>query len=544
MTKRISSGKRPMREQRPREATMIMPTTRQDGAESKNQKAREKLPETRRAGPLQYGLLVLLVILSFFPIFGNQMLWSEHDSVIRSPYQSMDSWKELFNLDLVRHEDPITTATFIIEDYLPFPRAIFHRALNLILHLVAAVLLLRLLELFKFPGAYGAVLIFALHPAVLQTLFWPGYRGQIIALIFLISALFYGVRNANQLDFTKSIVLTFITSIMQPIGLAIPFVLGLCIIYQRKAFHLPSLNRILPLLCISTFIVVWSQTGVPVNPEKENSVFLNSLNLAGDKMFFYIEQSLAPLELGLFHPYAEESRNVAGAELSLLPFFLFVPFYMLIAFNFRRRWAKAILLGLTTFLLLVIPNTSSIGYMVDGTPALENHGQYISLPFIIALVIISFVSAMRFVGARAVLFSKAVISLAVVVEIFLSASFSYAVGDQIRLWQGFMAGWPESRHIQLAYLESIRTDDGFAVDDEGLIRLLTQVAESEDQEIAQEIELARAYVRIDQFENAARIYRRLLGDTEPSNALLEEAAQFFDQAGFMTEANMARQRIK
>ncbi|MEM1222035.1 MAG: hypothetical protein AAGH40_04670 [Verrucomicrobiota bacterium] len=542
MTEKSSSGKRSAQQRRPREATMIMPTTRQDGAESKNRKPKVKLAETKKAGPLQYMLLASLVILSFFPIFGNHTLWSEHDSVIRSPYQSMDSWKEIFSIDLIRNEDPLTTATFFLEGYLPLPPAILHRGLNLVLHLAAAVLFLRLIELFKFPGAYSATLIFALHPAVLQTLFWPGYRGQIIALIFLLGALIYGIRNSGQTDFAKSIVLTSVTSLMQPIGLAIPFILGISIIYQDKAFNLKSLNRILPLLCISTFIVVWTQTGVAIDPEEENTVVLNSLNLAGDKMFFYVEQSFAPFELGLFHPYAEENRNLAGAELSLLPFFLFVPFYLLIAFNFRKKWSKAIFLGISAFLLLAIPNTSSIGRMVDGSPALENYGQYISLPFIIALVIIGFVSAMRLIGAKAVLFSKIALLLIITAEIFLSASFSYAVGDQIRLWRGFMTRWPDSTHIQLAYLDSIKTDDGYAVDDEGLIRLLTKVAESQDQQIAQEIELARAYVRIDQFENAARIYRRLLGDTDPSNALLEEAALFFDKAGFRNEANMARER--
>ncbi|MEM8867729.1 MAG: hypothetical protein AAGC73_05630 [Verrucomicrobiota bacterium] len=528
-----------------RTANFIFPTSRQDEEpDFTARKTPPKLKEAKRVGWKLRLLLVVLVVISFFPIFGNQTLWSDYDSVVRSPYKAMESWTEILSLSSLRHEDSLTLASYYLETLIPGPPAIVHRVINLILHLIAAFLFLRLLEFFRFSGAYASTLLFSLHPVVMQSLFWPGYRGQIITLILLLCALYYGIRNKDTADYTKCIVFTALTSLTQVVGIAVPFIVSLAIVYRTKGIHLNAFNRALPLLCIATFLVLWTQTGTSLPTEESGTDTLKALNDAGESMFFFITQAFVPFELSLFYPFSDEDRYLAGAELSLLPFFLFIPFYILIAINLRKRWSKAILLGLTAYLLLTIPGTYPIGAMIDGSRALEDHGNYIGLPFLLALVGIGFVGAMRKLGSTSELLARVGLGFVVFIQILLTASFSYTVGDPKRLWGYLSTQWPDSAPVQLAYLDAVSTKDGYTVDDVTLIRLLRAVVDEQPDRIEQQIELARAYARIDQFENASRIYRRLVGKPNPSNDLLEEAATFFDKLGFDWEARAARQRIQ
>ena len=101
---------------------------------------RNKAPPAKPVGWLAYIVLVLLTLISFSPIFLSSLAWSEYDQVERSPYQSMEVWTEAWTLEMIRTEDPITLSSYFIEQKIPLEPSFVHHAINLLLHITAAIL--------------------------------------------------------------------------------------------------------------------------------------------------------------------------------------------------------------------------------------------------------------------------------------------------------------------------------------------------------------------------------------------------------------------
>ena len=316
-----------------------------------------------------YFALIALVILVFSPLLMSDVLWSDFDSIERSAFQSMDSWQQAWTLDSIRQNNPIAISSYFLEQAIPLPTATVHRSINILLHLFAAILLLKNLETLKFPAAFSVTLIFALHPATIQTLFWAGYRTEIIALIFILSALYFGNRNRNARDYIATIVLMTIACLVHPAAFAIPIILALVILQKERSIHVESFNRLLPLLCLCLFLGMWINAGNG-NVEGVDPVSRTErLNHAGQNMAHFTQQALLPINNALFHRFDIDAKYEVGVGMNLMPFLLFVPFFILLAFNIKKTWSRAILLGLCSYLALIVYGTSSAQRLLIRSPS-------------------------------------------------------------------------------------------------------------------------------------------------------------------------------
>ena len=136
----------------PRQGDLIIPPTMI--VSSKEELGIEVEPEApRRVGLLGHAFLIIATLLAFNPILWTDFLWTEYDEVERTVYPSMDDWTEVWSADSIRRYDPITITTYYLESFSPLPVATTHRLINLLLHLTAALLLLKILESLKLKGA-------------------------------------------------------------------------------------------------------------------------------------------------------------------------------------------------------------------------------------------------------------------------------------------------------------------------------------------------------------------------------------------------------
>lgn len=496
--------------------------------------------EAKRVGLRGYAALIVLTLLVFAPILKSDFLWSAYDSVERTPYTSMTHWTEAWSVETVRQNNPVALATYFIESYLPLAKPAAHRLLNLSLHLLAALLLLKVLEGLKLPGAYAAALVFALHPAALQTLFWPGYRNELVGLVFILATLFFGIRHRDSKDFTLALLLTLVSSLLHPAALVIPFILGLCAFYQNKSFHLYHYNRILPLFCIALFVGVWTHSGQVAQPATEE---ISTFVKAGQNLYFYLQQTFLSFDHSLFHPFsAKQSYNV-GAANSLLAFVIFIPFYVLIGLNCRQHWAKGLLLGLSSFLLLLLYGIFQTGRFIDGSLAKEEHALYLALPAAVAVVFCGTAGFFRQKKVFGRYLWRIFFGLFLMVQIGLTASYSFAVSDTPRMWQSMAERWENSWQPKAALIDSVRSGKSDLLSKSEMIRTLEEILEINPERDKERILLARSYRESGQQTNALREYRQILRETEPGDAFLKEAADFFDSLNLRWEADNARERI-
>ncbi|NBB78241.1 MAG: hypothetical protein GVY36_02170, partial [Verrucomicrobia bacterium] len=300
-------------------------------------------PQPKPAGWLAYLTLIVLTATCYSPIFQSGLIWSTYDQEERSAYQSMDTLADAWTVESIRRNDPLTLSSYFLEERLPLPQGQTHHAINLLLHIAAASIFLKVLEALKLPAAFSAALVFALHPTVMQTVFWSGYREELVGLILILAALFFGIRNRSFRDYGALLVLTALACLVHPSAFVLPFLLALCVIHQNRSPRLKDFNHLLPVLCLSLFIGVWTQSASPFLYENLGDL----INRASQNFFFYLRQALLPTDLALFHPPNISAEFIAGAQYTFLPVFLLIPFYVLILFNYRKSGARSIFVGLT-----------------------------------------------------------------------------------------------------------------------------------------------------------------------------------------------------
>ncbi|WPJ96042.1 hypothetical protein SH580_21745 [Coraliomargarita algicola] len=466
---------------------------------------------------------------------------AQYDEVERSPYQSMESWTEAWAPSMIRSEDPISLSSYFLEQKIPLDPALTHNAINLLLHLSAAIFLLKTLDALHLPAAFSASLIFALHPSVLQTVYWSGYRQDLIGLILLLAALYFGIRNRGPADFVALMVLSLIAYIVHPATLVLPLLLSLCIFQQQATFHLKYYNRLLPLLCLALFIGVWAQ-GHQTVAEIE---FSDRISIYAQNLFFYLKQALVPVELSLFHPFDQSKGYSVGAQYSFLPFLLFIPFYILIAINFKKSWTRGILLGLTSYLLLILYGISQTGAFLDGSLANEDHLQYIALPFMIALVACTAGGIVRNMGSGGKILWYIAFTTFTLIQIAVTSSYANAVSDRTQMWHKLSQQWPNSWQPKMALIHTVQASGEASefLDNNEMIEMLENVLKLQPNRMQERIALARLYRSSDQKSNALREYKRILRDFQPDREFLGEAAEFYDSLGLTWDANNARERM-
>lgn len=528
---------------KPRTGNLIIPPSKK----KPDTRRRRSITNSRQPARLRdYFALITLVILVFSPLLISDVLWSDFDSVERSAFQTMDNWQQAWTLDSIRQNNPIAISSYFLEQAIPLPTATVHRGINILLHLCATVLLLKNLEMLKLPAAFSATLIFALHPATIQTLFWAGYRGEIIALIFILSALYFGIRNRNGRDYIVSIALTTIACVVHPASFAIPIILGLVILYRKRSIHLDSFNRLLPLLCLCLFLGLWINAENP-NVEGVDPVSRSErLNHAGQNMAHFTKQALLPMNNALFHQFDNNANYETGAGMNLMPFLLFVPFFILLAFNIKKKWSRAILLGLCSYLALIVYGISQNGYFINEALAHEDHYLYVALPMIVALVVTALGRLIYGMGTAGKELWTMGCSLLILVEITLSAAFAYSIAEPTKMWTGMSERWPNAWEPKAALVNRIDLSDSpenSLFTNIQLIDILQDVLEKRPDLIEKRKQLARTFVAEGQLGNALREYKHLLRETSPDNAFLEEAARFLEKVGLSWDATKARDRM-
>lgn len=522
-----------------RQGDLIIPPT-MVVAKSSSQEQRDGSGEPKRPDFWAYAFFIALTLISFAPILNSDLLWSEYDEVERTPFTSMESLSEVWNVNAIRLYDPITLSSYFLEAQLPELNVSIHRLINILLHLTAALLLLQVLLNLKLHGAYASALAFSIHPATVQTLFWPGYRNELVGLVFILASLYFGIRNHGARDLVLALVLTFISTLLHPTALALPLLMALAIFFQRSAFRLHHYNRVLPLACIAIFVGAWTQGGQFTKPDAEE---LNYLTKAGQNLNFYFQQGFFPFELKLFHQFSEEQTYNVGIANSLLSFLVFLPFYVLIAFNFRKRWARGLLFGITSFLLLLIYGINHTGRFIDGSLAKEDHALYVALPAVASLVFCGLAGLFKRKQTFGKILWRAFFGLFLLIQVALTASYTFAVSEPTRMWQTMAEQWKDSWLPKAALVDSARTTESKLLSKTEIINALEDILEGNPERHQERIDLARIYLQAGQNTNALREYRQILRNTKPGDEFLEEAANLMDKLGLSWEANNARERI-
>lgn len=494
------------------------------------------------ATPRQYVLLFAFVLFAFGPLLLSTELWNKNAPATTSGFHEITSWTEAWAPEMIRKYDPISLSSYFLESYIPLDPAFTHRAINLALHLLAVCLLWSLLRKLRLKRTWLAVLLFAVHPAIIPVLFWPGHRHVILGFIIMLAVLNLAQDKLNTRRYLLLIALSTIGLLIHKQLLFLPLIFALITYSKDYPTRLNQYNWILPILCINLFMGVWlfSKDGLEVT----HFVLSEWSFESGHYMQHLLKQSFSPAELIFFKPLPQNVTYSVNTGINLAPFLLFPPFIVLGVLNRRHHWARNLLLGVITYILLVIPVISGAGSFIDGTPAYELFAYYAAL----SILCVSCVFALDKVSSKLGLMvgmvrNIALYTVAGILSIF-SFTFALEVNHPQKMWQSIANQWPGSSQAQIAYLESIIRQENAEIKKDTLILMMQALLEKEPELIEIRKLMARTMREANQPNNALREYRRVLREGTTDIAFLEEAADFMEFRNLRFEAQKARQRIQ
>lgn len=156
----------------------------------KSRKVANEPPPNRQRIVALGALLALVTFVAYFPSLGGDFIWDDPDYVVnnqtlRSAAGLVEMWTNIRSLP---QWYPMVHTTYWFEYQLFGLNPLVFKINNLLLHIATALLLWRLLNLLKVPGAYFAAFVFAVHPVHVESVAWITERKNALSGMFYVGA--------------------------------------------------------------------------------------------------------------------------------------------------------------------------------------------------------------------------------------------------------------------------------------------------------------------------------------------------------------------
>lgn len=491
--------------------------------------------------------IILFCFIAYLPILKSDFLWNDYDQVIRSFFPSLNSWTEIFKPAILWNENPIALLSYFLETLLPFNDAFSHRLINIALHCFASVLLLKLLNKMHLSGAFSATLLCAVHPAVVQTLYFPGYRSIIIALCFLLLSLNYALDRGKKNSYTTAIMLSGISALIHPVALIIPLVLILRNFSKYGGFKLEKINKIVPFILIVFVLNIWSETAAN---NSLASIGIESLAKVAPEssapslsyqIFEYLKLIYLPTDRAFFIPVSEEAMSGNSFKINVLPVIFFAALYLFCIYFIARIWGRLLIMGLSLIIPLIIFAACQKGLFLDGSPALDEHLVYIALIPCVVVIFSGLNALFTFKLPQLRIIWLCIAWIVIICSTTLSFKKSLILSDSLSMWEYFEAQWPKSTIPKRAISDYLESSDSEIYNLKDQIRLVEFILEKEPNDSEKSILLARLYVNSGRDTDAIKQYKKvvsIVGESLP--LILDEAADYFEAKGMYWDARKTR----
>ena len=148
-------------------------------------------PVEKKTAALLFALaLVAAVVGTYLPALDAGFVWNDHTYVTENA--TLDGTSGLWSIwaDPTSNEQyyPLVFTTYWIEKRLWGLHPFGYHLVNVLLHAAGALLLGAFLRRLRLPGAWGAALLFALHPVCVESVAWVTERKNTLSMVLTLLA--------------------------------------------------------------------------------------------------------------------------------------------------------------------------------------------------------------------------------------------------------------------------------------------------------------------------------------------------------------------
>lgn len=279
-----------------------------------------------------------------------------------------------------RQYHPLLDTVFWVEDKLWGDSMLGYHLVNILIHVVAALLLLKILRQLRIPGAWLACAIFALHPIQAESVAWLSELKNTLSGIFLFASVLMYLRFDQDRSARSYILVLLLFSLglmVKAIVAILPAAVLIAIWWKRE--KLEWKRDVVPLI---PFLVLGISAGIftawmerefaGAKGEAFDFSPIQRFLIAGRAFWFYIGKLFWPTNLVLIYPRWNVDASLWWQYLfpiAALGFYVF-------AWAFRRQW-RWLLAGPLFFGVGVFPMLGFFNVSFFRLSFVADHFQYI-----------------------------------------------------------------------------------------------------------------------------------------------------------------------
>lgn len=299
-------------------------------------------------------LLVLLlpIILIYIKSLGFGFTSMDEQWMIVKDTAYLSKWSNLKNVFVESTGDmyyrPVLMVTLILDYHLAKLNTWFYHLVNLLWHLLAVVLLYKLLLRIKVTRktAFVFALLFGIHPLLVHAVVWVPGRNDILLAVFTLASLIslHDFIDKNQIKFLILHLLFFVLALFTKEN-AVVLPLVYAVFYWSLAK--PELKKIYPVVLswiVLTLCWLFLRNAiVRTSPASSNDLTTQLLNFAGG-FLVYIGKTIYPFQQSVV-PTIKHS--------SLIPGILTLLFFIFLSIKLGFRDKKLAFFGASLFFILL-----------------------------------------------------------------------------------------------------------------------------------------------------------------------------------------------
>jgi protein O-mannosyl-transferase len=352
---------------------------------------------------LQAALIIALVISVYWPAISGGFVLDDEGLLTEYPIFHTPSglYRIWFTTDAPDYW-PLTYTGFWIEWQLFDKHTTGYHVVNITLHIAASLLLWAVLRKLKIPGAYLAVLLFAVHPINVQSVAWIIQLKNTLAMVWLLLSTWLYLKSEGRFAAATTeasadsrfptpdpwyclSLLAFILALLSKGSVATLPAILLVIIWWQRGIAKRDLMRLAPFFALAVAFVavnIWFQAHANTQVIRHATPLQRILG-AGAVIWFYLYKALAPFDLAIVYP----SWDIDPTSLLWwLPLAAAVAVTILLWRARRTRVGHPLLFAWVYFCIALIPvmGLTDVGFMRFSL--VSDHYQHIAIIGVITLV--------------------------------------------------------------------------------------------------------------------------------------------------------------